>query len=41
MQGQLMPTTGAKSTVVKPKDKTKSKPLARLKIKTWKSVVSF
>ena len=42
IQGQLMPMTGVISGVVTPKDKTKSNPLARLKVRIFsKSVVSF
>ena len=37
-----MPMTGVISEVVRPKGKTKSKPLARLKLRIFsKSVVSF
>ena len=37
-----MPMTGVISGVVTPKDKTKSNPLARLKVRIFsKSVVSF
>ena len=37
-----MPMTGVISGVVTPKDKTKSNPLAGLKVRIfWKSVVSF
>ena len=42
IQGQLMPMTGVISGVVTPRDKTKSNPLARLKLRIFsKSVVSF
>ena len=33
MQGQLMPITGVTNGVITPEDKTKSNPLARLKVK--------
>ena len=39
---KLIPMTGVISGVVTPKDKTKSNPLARLKVRIFtKSVVSF
>ena len=42
IQGQLMPMTGVISGVTTPKDKTKSNPLARLKVRIFsKSVASF
>ena len=42
MQGQLMPMTGVISGFVTPKDKTKSKPLGRVKVRNFsKYVVSF
>ena len=42
MHGQLMPMTRVITGVVTPKDKTKSNPLARLKVRIFsKSVLSF
>ena len=42
IQGQLMSMTGVTGGVVTPKDKTKSNPLARLKVKIFsKPVVTF
>ena len=42
MEGELMPMTGVISGVVTPKGKTKSKPLARLKVRIFsKTVVGF
>ena len=42
IQGQLMPMTGVISGVTTPKDKSKSNPLTRLKVRIFsKSVVSF
>ena len=42
IKGQLMPMTGIIIVVVTPKDKTKSNPLVRLKVRIFsKSVVRF
>ena len=42
IQGQLMSMTGVISGVVTPKDKSKSNPLARFKIRIFsKSVIGF
>ena len=40
IQGQLMPMTGVISGVVTPKDKTKSNPLARLKVRIFTKSVN-
>ena len=41
IQGQLMPMTGVISGTVTPKDKTKSNPLARVKVRMFSKCGKF